>query len=448
MRNAGCGTSKKIDGDDTEVDTESAISNDIVTTTSSVRPIAPAYARSREKRYANDQNQNESNRYDSRGVKRKFPSSHDSHISETALLEYSPRTTLDFDSRSSDINCDGMLDKEEIMIADEGSSSDGAKKSLAGAIFEDPKDDSNSSCHNRCRQRNENHRPFVTIKGMVDGIRDELGPTRGTCGEWGKDERKDASEMDDDDLSCDSFSLSRVVVECKHRMRALLPNGPRFSECIQAVVYCFMYETNDADIIQVLRSTTQSTNAKVKNNNDKSKHLGPLLTDYYNKVIPNRTNINSADTIQNCGEDVSKKGSNDGTCKESNEKGERTADKKLESDEGENTNRSSVTMKIAVDRVWLDDPRYGHRANWKAIILPKLRRWVDAVYRIRQSDDKRYRLLTALSMAAANSDLVGGEQEKQQTRRGHARAAWDLVLEECDFLKEGMSGERYRIETQ
>merc|ERR1711884_932980 len=90
----------------------------------------------------------------------------------------------------------------------------------------------------RPRSGSENrHRPFVTIKGMVDGIRDEFGPTTGIPGGRTSfiDEKVDD---DDDDFSCGSFTLSRVVVECKHRMKALLPNGPRFSECIQAVIYC------------------------------------------------------------------------------------------------------------------------------------------------------------------------------------------------------------------
>ena len=456
-RNAECRLwhFEKTDGDDTDLGDDIIIINENGDGTPSIRPIAPAYARCREniadRSSANDHNQYNNHNYDARGVKRKFPSSHDSQISETALMEFSPHARLDFGSGSSHINCSSK-GKEETKATDKESSSAGvAKNALADVIRIDEQNNVHTSRHNNGRPQNVSRRPFVTIKGMVDGIRDELGPTRGTPVEWRKVEEKNVQEKDDDDLSCDSFSLSRVVVECKHRMRALLPNGPRFSECIQAVVYCFMYETNDADIIQVLRSTTQTANIEIKNDNDNRKHSGPLLTDYFHKTSPK--NAKALDTIENNNEDADKKGTNNTADEEivdaKTNKLKTMAGKKIEDvEEKKNNNRSDVTMQIAVDRVWLDDPRFDHRANWKAVILPKLRRWVDAVYRIRQSDDKRYRLLTALSNIAADDSLVGNEQEMQQTRRDHARAAWEIVFEECDFLREGMSGERYRIETQ
>jgi hypothetical protein len=355
--------------------------------------------------------------------------------------------------------------------------------------------------HSRQQQRQRDHRsrpqnemmtrrPFVTIKGMVDGIRDELGPTTWTSREGRTNERKDTGETktnnnqndadadDDDDFSCESFSLSRVVVECKHRMRALLPNGPRFSECIQAVVYCFMYEADDADIVQVLRcskkpSSSANVNAKLKSNKESiEKHSGALLTDFYKKSSPSDGKSAANVTAKNDNDNVVEEGTNkinskeigsdsattDGDVSENINVAAAAAATTTTTTEQHDTNdaidTSDVTMKIEVDRVSLDDPQFGHRANWKAFILPKLRRWVDAVYEIRQSDDKRYRLLTALSMMTAvdndndNDTASGGQQQQQQSRKDHVKAAWELVFEECDFLREGMSGERYRIETR
>jgi hypothetical protein len=278
---------------------------------------------------------------------------------------------------------------------------------------------------------------------MVDGIRDEFGPTTTQQKGEDKDNNNDGGD-DDDDLSCSSFSLSRVVVECKHRMRALLPNGPRFSECIQAVVYCFMYEADDADIVQVLRTTNPSPKANAAGTTKSivtEKPSGPLMTDYFKKASP-------------ATEDQT-----DASDKVKDENDERAVDKTKARDkkvsfsesvtlhgdvsEEKKETKSNVTMKIAVDRVSLDDPQFQHRANWNAVILPKLRRWVDAVYTIRESDDKRYRLLTAVSMIAAAND---NEQHEQSSRKDHVEAAWEVIFEECDFLRDGMSGERYRID--
>ena len=454
----------------------------------SIRPIAPARARDRVNYKAssntNDDNNNKNNnqRYDSRGVKRKLPSSYDSQITETALMDLTIPAASDFGSDSAPTkrimnNTDGKeQDGDDIMVTIEGSSA-------TDAILIDGDDEDNFLRHHHNRRPQNDtmtrSRPFVTIKGMVDGIRDELGPTTRPSREGGTKESEDTEETkndDDDDLSCDSFSLSRVVVECKHRMRALLPNGPRFSECIQAVVYCFMYEADEADIVQVLRRSKPKHNTKLDSKKEaREQHSGPLLTDIYKKSSP----IDGKSTANVTAKKENGDAIEEGTDKDnSKEIGSAFATTDGEGDANENTNivavaaaaatktinqndtkdtidTSDVTMKIAVDRVSLDDPQFGHRANWKAIILPKLRQWVDAVYEIRQSDDKRYRLLTTLSMMAAvdnsdsgnGNDTANGEQQ-QQSRKDHAKAAWELVFEECDFLREGMSGERYRIETR
>ena len=489
-RNAECRVwhFEKTNGNTNTGDERDSSNNSNNNNLPSIRPIAPAHARERmdnkARSNANDDN-NSNQRYDSRGVKRKLPSSYDSQISETALMDLTIPATTDAGSDSAstkavvnNIDCKEQHD-DDIMATVEGSSA------MDAILIDGDGDDHflrQNQNHNRQQQRNyrsrpqtemiTRSRPFVTIKGMVDGIRDELGPTTRPSGEGRTNESEDTDETknDDDDLSCDSFSLSRVVVECKHRMRALLPNGPRFSECIQAIVYCFMYEADDADIVQVLRRSKKTkNNTKLKSNKESRKeHPGALLTDFYKKSSPGDGKSAADVTAKNKNDNAIEEGTDKRNIKEIGSDSSTT-----DGDANENTNKaavtksinqndtkdiidsSDVTMKIAVDRVSLDDPQFGHRANWKAFILPKLRQWVDAVYEIRQSDDKRYRLLTALSMMAAvdsngNATANNGQEQQQQhqSQKDHIRAAWELIFEECDFLREGMSGERYRIETR
>ena len=433
-RNATC---KVWDFESTTID------NDIPT----LRPLGPARAKPRRKHTEtmgseNDKSQtNNQHRYDSRGVKRKRPSSYDSQISERALQDFSKQEDTHSNSSNNDGSIDGNgnnTDRIDILAIEEGSSKNGTENTVISL-----ENDENDTHQTQIRQeqnqlalqQNEKSRPFVTIKGMVDGIRDELGPTTVvSSGKANNNGQEDGD--DDDDLSCDSLSLSRVVVECKHRMNKLL-NGPRFSECIQAVVYCFMYEVDDADIVQVLRSNNNETKPK-------------LLTDYFEPVGAN--NDKKTDVTQNDSNNKNDQ-SNDGTKNEQDttnakpkkeevgaNENSRAPEESTTPNDKNNPTETNVTMTIAVDRVSLDDSNFGHRANWKTIILPKLRQWVDAVYGIRESDDKRYRLLTSLSAMEA-SDL-------EETRKRHAKAAWELIFDECSFLREGLSGERFRRETQ
>ena len=75
---------------------------------------------------------------------------------------------------------------------------------------------------------------------------------------------------------------------------------------------------------------------------------------------------------------------------------------------------------MTVSKVHLDDPVMKHRESWTNIILPRLRSFVDAIYRIRSEDHKRYRLLLA------NSEDPGGA-----TADG-----WELLHEECPWLRD------------
>lgn len=118
-------------------------------------------------------------------------------------------------------------------------------------------------------------RPFFWLYGCVDGIRDEL---------WYDDEhprsKAEATIIDhgcDDD---DEWKLRQVVIECKHRMKTLHSrlttpiNPPPLYDQIQAVVYCLMYETTEADIIEVFRSHTDECN----NTNDNRSHRIDIAT--------------------------------------------------------------------------------------------------------------------------------------------------------------------------
>jgi len=85
-----------------------------------------------------------------------------------------------------------------------------------------------------------NLRPIFSITGVVDGVRDEL--------------IYQPEEGDD----TDGWKLRPVVVECKHRMRSggvgKNSRPPPLYDIIQAVVYCFMFDADVADLVEVYRS--------------------------------------------------------------------------------------------------------------------------------------------------------------------------------------------------
>ena len=74
-------------------------------------------------------------------------------------------------------------------------------------------------------------------------------------------------------------------------------------------------------------------------------------------------------------------------------------------------------INITVSRVSLHDPIMMHNHNWKYTVLPRLRSFVNAVYSIRRDDEKRYKLLVALS----------GTDDK---------APWEILHSECAWLRE------------
>lgn len=193
-------------------------------------------------------------------------------------------------------------------------------------------------------------KPFFSINGMIDGIRDELyhipsafnlkSGSGITCHEL-HPQHMDLNYSDDDE-----WALRKVVVECKHRMNKAFDPPPIYDQ-IQAVIYAFMHGTSEAELVQVVRNES---------------HL--------------ETETDSG------------RGRND---------------KNKDSDKSENS-KTFTSVKITASRISLDDPVMRHRENWYKTVLPRLRTFVDAVYAIRRDDDKRYRMLCAAAAASTGDD--------------------------------------------
>jgi hypothetical protein len=98
------------------------------------------------------------------------------------------------------------------------------------------------------RLTNPNPKPFFSIIGMVDGIRDELAPSTD----------KGSSETPSDD---DSWVFRKVIVECKHRMNRIHVVPPLYEQ-IQTTAYCLMHQINEADIVQVMRKEVRLVKSK------------------------------------------------------------------------------------------------------------------------------------------------------------------------------------------
>lgn len=177
--------------------------------------------------------------------------------------------------------------------------------------------------------------PFFSLRGAVDGIREELAPVQVTATTNSTARLKSESKVGSDDDDDDSWVFRRVIVECKHRMKNFQPNIPLY-EMIQATVYCRMYGTEVADLVQVLRRR---------------------------KTV-----------------EAEEQDEDEGTPPDTKEEDE-----------------SSTSVEISVNRISISDPIFQHQQNWYIIILPRLLSWTQAVYSIRQDDSKRYQLLSALS---------------------------------------------------
>jgi hypothetical protein len=205
--------------------------------------------------------------------------------------------------------------------------------------------------------------PFFSILGSVDGIREEI---------------ISLGETDDD-----SWVLESIVVEVKHRMRKVHPVPPLYEQ-VQAVAYALMYNLKSAEIVQVLRVKEASSRPKKvpKESENQKNTLDPWL----GLLKPDD-------------------GGNNGSTKQQ--------------DDNEGAESSTSSIGITVSKVKLDDPIMNHRTNWTNHVLPRLRSFVEAVYRIREDDHKRYRLLVSVSESPDSATADG----------------WELLHDECPWLK-------------
>ncbi|OEU20167.1 hypothetical protein FRACYDRAFT_236236 [Fragilariopsis cylindrus CCMP1102] len=533
-RNAECRLwhFERIDDDNDDDDENNNNNNN----NNTIRPTGPAYAR----RHSSSSRHNNNNKktkkdhdhdqFDSRGVKRNKLRTYEkyvnngiaaagdsSEISSNAILylnndksssSSSSSTThniLPADENGNEkINKNYSINDDDdiiLLATDDTTTTSNTTSNVTTTTFEQEMKD---SCNRQQQQdkvkpplNDASSPPFLTIKGMVDGIRDELRPTTTTTTPGRRKEKNNNNNNnnsggDNDDDKDDesnvhdqsSLLLSRVVVECKHRMRLLLPY-PRFSECIQSVVYCFMYEADSADIIQ--KSTSLATRKEEEHTEDMDTETTTtassstvtkcpkniVLDDtvpYTTNDVSNATNFSKVCTdIQSadkCGNDddtmLSKNKSAIRTTTSTTTMATTTATNTTTTKLTTATTKPDISIKIAVNRISLDD-HFGHRINWNTIILPKLRQWTDAVYEIRSDDNKRYRLLSMMAMTQSSSSslalpssIVVSEQQRlhvqeedESTKQHHQqreciRTAWELIFDECDFLRDGISGERYR----
>jgi hypothetical protein len=335
--------------------------------------------------------------------------------------------------------------------------------------------------YNEGNHRYGTKRPFFTIVGSVDGVRDELWCP--PCAEG----VKGASMFDEE------WSLRQIIVECKHRMKRSFHAPPLYDQ-IQTTAYCLMYNVHDADIVQVIRnSKPHNMHKKAKaqdskcENESSSGHAAPQTvaaalastnaaskskealaapetnaTDLASAKAGNQSSSELAacetiaDALTSTGNvTVAKRvppyvGKNDNEIE--TRIGRESVDKKptIEQIQSEsqvgyssatktndvsltggkvsvspseqqtdcNETISSATVEIDVKRVSLNDPIMQHGRNWNEVVLPRLRSFVEAIYRVRADDYKRYRLLSGMSDPLGNLE------------------AWNVLHEECPWLKD------------
>jgi hypothetical protein len=358
------------------------------------------------------------------------------------------------------------------------------KQSCHEAGMNENSGDELSPAQQQCKTGNHHYgekRPFFTIFGSVDGIRDELWCP--PCAEG----VKEASIFDEE------WSLRQIIVECKHRMKKSYHAPPLYDQ-IQTTAYCLMYNVNDADIVQVVRnSKPRNVHKKVKAQALKCEHESSSGHDAPETVAAELASIKAeskakedlaapkTDATDLASAKAGNQSSSDLAASETNAEaltstknvtgassvppdvgnkeneketsiGRGSVDKKpiIEQIQGEsqvgdnfatktndvsptggavavtpkeqqtdcNETISSATVEIDVKRVSLDDPIMQHGRNWHEVVQPRLRSFVEAVYRVRADDDKRYRLLSGMSDPLGNLE------------------AWNVLHEECPWLKD------------
>jgi hypothetical protein len=212
-----------------------------------------------------------------------------------------------------------------------------------------------------------------------------------------------------------------------------------------------MYNVDQADIVQVVRTPKPPRKVQKKNTKEMLYVKSKIITKSERKetVVASEEVIVHASTENKTASLTNVIGSKTDSCTTGSmkaiEKEEVNGEKCLETVQVENvsadfaasaatqianstgqqvddttkTEACTTSIEIDIKRVSLDDPLLQHRQNWNNVILPRLRSFVDAVYRIRSNDTKRYQLLTAMSNPT-----------------GNLLDAWNILHEECPWLKD------------
>ncbi|GKY97309.1 hypothetical protein MPSEU_000689300 [Mayamaea pseudoterrestris] len=229
--------------------------------------------------------------------------------------------------------------------------------------------------------------PFLYLLGSIDGLRDELAENA-------------AAENEDDD----SWILRPIVVECKHRMNRIHKVPPLYEQ-IQTVAYCFMHDTEHADLLQVMRRETTTTieqqGTKVTATNDDtaaspssqetSTAKQQLLTECFAVSKPESSEVTSEDDIVS-GQPVTITG--DALVVEQTTELQAVVSVEIAvtaTDESLQTQANAVVrghtkptrqyspLTVSISRISLDDPIFQHRLQWCEVVLPRLRSMVEAV---------------------------------------------------------------------
>lgn len=249
--------------------------------------------------------------------------------------------------------------------------------------------------------------PFFSILGAVDGMREELWCPTGTDA----NNEYNANIKEPHSPGSEEWLLRPVVVECKHRMkRAILP--PPLYDQIQVIAYCFMYNTNEADIVQVVRkkeaSKKKQTNTKPIYRRDSEAKMVPSSGMTTNGNVP-AVHLKSSSTPTLAAISISEHEPDASVAIIPETLKETAIDA-----------RDNANAKICIDvtRLSLDDPIMQHRRNWNEVVLPRLCSFVNAVYAVRSDDQKRYQLISSLT----------------KTDSGHSKEAWEILHSECQWL--------------
>jgi hypothetical protein len=260
---------------------------------------------------------------------------------------------------------------------------------------------------------NEPGFPIFSILGSVDGIREELAPSL-ACHSGDV-----SSDFEDDD----SWVVRKVIVECKHRMSRIYKSPPLFEQ-IQAVTYCLMFQVGEADIVQVLRTCPIE------------RHEASRLTKRANDAGTDKTEELHAEgdgreqsLSMPAAEPYQQGASTDATAVPCNESSQ--DDKNRHRTAKLNSCPQSSYASISINRVSLNDPIMCHREHWAHCILPRLRSFCDAVYRVRSSDEKRYRMLMAVSEAS----LPNNTDSEADFAIDCQASPWQILFNECPWLQ-------------